>query len=128
MSLRVSFAYGLKISNVMSVSQVPGETLYAATSGFSAAMNSVNLTTAILLVKYELKDGGAALTMLVRFTMVGAGGLDSLMRRKKPAVTRKVPLTFISKSFHQSVDEAFSIVSDGLVIDNAGSALPNKMT
>ena len=91
-------------------------------------MNSVNLTTAILLVKYELKDDGAALTMLVRFTMVGAGGLDSLMRRKKPAVTRKVPLTFISKSFHQSVDEAFSIASDGLVIDNAGSALPNKMT
>jgi hypothetical protein len=55
----------------MSVLDVPGARLYAATSGFSAAINSVNLTTAILLVKYELKEGVAPLTVLLRFTMVG---------------------------------------------------------
>lgn len=123
LSLRVSFAKGLKRSSVMSVLDVPGARLYAATSGFSAAINSVNLTTAILLVKYELKEGVAPLTVLLRFTMVGDWGLVSLMSRKNPAVTRKVPLTLISKSLHHNVDEDFSITSDGLVDGNQSTSV-----
>lgn len=90
-------------------------------------MNSVNLTTVTLLVKYELKLGGAPLTVLVRLTMVGDGGLVSFMSCKNLAVTRKVPLTLISKSLHHNVDEDFSITSDGLV-DRTGSVPFNNIS